>query len=81
MRIQNLQWWPAGIFTKPRKGKESKRGSGGEVKAGVHRVARCTRGPHLPAAAAAAGVGLGVRRRAAAAPGRGVKSSRDNPGT
>lgn len=40
---------------------------------GSARAARCTRARTYLLAAAAAGVGLGVRRRAAAAPGRGVK--------
>lgn len=66
---------PWNFLAKPRKGKESKRGSDREWKAGG--------GPPAPPgapgaltyllAAAAARVGLGVRRRAAAAPGRGVK--------
>lgn len=58
----------------PRQGKESKRGSGGELRAWGPPAPPGAPGPRTYLlAAAAAGVGLGVRRRAAAAPGRGVK--------
>lgn len=82
-KIQNLQWWPVGIFSPNQETEKKAREAvaaarGRRVSA---RAARCTRAPHLPAGRRRHWSRTRRAQESRCCPGMRYQSSRDNLGT